>query len=42
MLKDRLVEKIVGKEGCERNRWVKKMEEGEGTILASGNDPMNG
>lgn len=26
---------VVVKEDCERNRWVKKMEGGEGTVLAS-------
>ena len=34
-LKERLVEKVVVKEDRERDRWVKRMEEGEGTVLAS-------
>ena len=34
-LKERLVDKVVVKEDRERDRWVKKMEEGEGTVLAS-------
>ena len=34
-LKERLVEKVVVKEDRERDRWIKKMEEGEGTVLAS-------
>ena len=34
-LKERLVEKVVVKENRERDRWVMKMEEGEGTVLVS-------
>ena len=30
-----MVEKVVVKGNGERDRWVKKMEGGEGTILAS-------
>ena len=34
-LKERLVKKVVVKEDRERDRWLKRMEEGEGTVLAS-------
>ena len=34
-LKDELVEKVVVKEDRERDRWLKKIEGGEGTVLPS-------